>query len=303
MNSDKTNLQKRKASLKPYVYPRCYDMTETFEKKFIKKIQIFNSNLRESRRRTMAEAFRDQEEQGQECTQQLKQNQINDENKTRISLYSRINRLKSFISYKSKPNSQTDRIFFEAEQTLFSKGLISSRNSQNSYQRLKKLYQTELKSSFQSAERSQNNLSKSRDKSKKRASLQLVKATNFHNCSINENQLQDNKGSEDFKDMNKSSRTNSFSRGNSAKKKQNSPILKNQTKKLNFSLFTKLQQLKQKKQIKDCHLWFLQIISIFDFDYFQQITLKIIIYQNKQKVIVYIFLKKNQKFLILGCQK
>ncbi|CAD8093898.1 unnamed protein product [Paramecium sonneborni] len=252
MNSGKPNFQKRKASLKPYVYPRCYDFSETFEKEMIKKIQFFNSNLRVSRRQTVAETFRDSEELGQEYTQQSKQNKIDDENKTRLSLYSRINRLKSFISDRSKPNSQTDRISLEAEQICLSKSLICQHNSQNSYQRLKKLYQTELKSSVQSVERSndcnQTNLSKSREKCKKRVSLQLMDATCFHNCSINENQLQESKGSVDQNELNKSSRANSFQRANSTKKKQNSVNFRNQTKKLNFSLFTKLQQLKQKKQ-------------------------------------------------------
>ncbi|CAD8187190.1 unnamed protein product [Paramecium pentaurelia] len=239
-------------SLKPYVYPRCYDMTETFEKEMIKKTQFFNSNLRVSRRQTMAETFRDSDELGQDNNQLSKQNKIEDEYKTRLSLYSRINRLKSYISDRSKQNSLSDRISGEVEQVCLSKSLICSHNSQNSYQRLKKLYQTELKSCAQSAERNQDfnqtNLSKSKVQGKKRASLQLMDVNNFHNCSINENQLQENKCSEDFNNQNKSSRANSFQRANSTKKKQSSVIFRNQTNKLNFSLFTKLQQLKHKKQ-------------------------------------------------------
>ncbi|CAD8080601.1 unnamed protein product [Paramecium primaurelia] len=267
MNPSKTKSQKRKMSLKPYVYPRCYEISESFEKEMINKIQYFNSNQRESRRHTMAETFRELEEQGQDQNQSSKQYKIEDESKTRLSLFSRINRLKSFISDKSKPNSITDKISAEAEQVCISKSLICSHNSQNSYQRLKKLYQTELKSCAQSIDRSQDlnqaNLSKSRVQGKKRASLQLMDATNFHNCSIYENQPQEITGADEFYEQNKSSRANSFQRANSTRKKQTSLTFRNQTNKLNFSLFTKLQQLKQKK--KDQRLSFMVFA---DYQYF-----------------------------------
>ncbi|CAK87503.1 unnamed protein product (macronuclear) [Paramecium tetraurelia] len=252
MNPSKGKLQKRKMSLKPYVYPRCYDISETLEKEAIKKTKFFNSNLKGSRRQTMAETCRDSDEPGQDNNLSSRQNKIEDEYKTRLSLYSRLNRLRSQISDRSKQNSITDRISGEAEQIGMSKSLICSHNSQNSYQRLKKLYQTELKYCALSAERSsdcnQTNLSKSKAQGKKRASLQLMDATNFHNCSINDNQLQEKKGSEDFQNSNKSSRANSFQRANSTKKKSINVIFRNKNNKLNFSLFTKLQQLKQKKQ-------------------------------------------------------
>ncbi|CAD8186800.1 unnamed protein product [Paramecium octaurelia] len=252
MNPSKGKLQKKKMSLKPYVYPRCYDIYETFEKEVIKNTKFFNSNLKASRRQTMAETCRDSDEQGQDNNLSSRQNKFEDEYKTRLSLYSRLNRLKSYISDRSKQNSITDRISGEAEQIGLSKSLICSHNSQNSYQRLKKLYQTEVKFCALSAERNsdcnQTNISKSKVQGKKRASVQLMDATNFHNCSINENQLQEKNGSEDYNNQNKSSRANSFQRANSSKKKQTNVIFRNKTNKLNFSLFTKLQQLKQKKQ-------------------------------------------------------
>ncbi|CAK89873.1 unnamed protein product (macronuclear) [Paramecium tetraurelia] len=267
MNSGKTKSQKRKMSLKPYVYPRCYEISETFEKEMISKIQYFNSNLRESRRHTLAETFRDFEDQGQDQNQSSKQYKFEDENKTRLSLFSRINKLKSFISDRSKPNSITEKISAEADQAFISKSLICSHNSQNSYLRLKKLYQTELKSCAQSLDRSQDfnqaNHLKPSVQSKKRASLQLMDSTNFHNCSINENQPQENTGADGCYDQNKSSRASSFQRANSTRKKQTTSTTRNQTNKLNFSLFTKLQQLKHKK--KDQRLSFMVFA---DYQYF-----------------------------------
>ena len=56
----------RKISLKPYIYPRYYDIPETFEKALIQRTKFFNSRLQTSQRQTQifsrAETFRDIDE-------------------------------------------------------------------------------------------------------------------------------------------------------------------------------------------------------------------------------------------------
>jgi hypothetical protein len=43
-------VEARKISLKPYIYPRYYDIPESFEKALIQKTKFFNSRLHTSQR-------------------------------------------------------------------------------------------------------------------------------------------------------------------------------------------------------------------------------------------------------------